>query len=78
MPALAAWSWKVGIRGDGSGGELNSLNVAAQEMRIRQSPFTALAFENFKRSTVSWQYEVRLLAPRLDQEFLGVRLYHQT
>jgi len=60
MPALAAWSWKVGIRGDGSGGELNSLNVATQEMRIRHSPFPALAFDNFKRSTVSSYYSEKV------------------
>src|SRR6185503_1870585 len=60
MPALTAWSWKVGIRGDGSGGERNSLNVATQEMRIRDSPVPALAFDNFKRSTVSLYYSKKV------------------
>jgi hypothetical protein len=60
MPALEAWSWKVGIRGDGSGGELNSLKVAAQEMRIRQTPVTALAFDTFKRSPVSFHYSKKV------------------
>ena len=50
IPALAAWSWKVGMRGDDSGGELNSFNAATHKMRIRQNPVAALVFENLNEA----------------------------
>ena len=66
------------MRGDDSGGELNSINAATHKMRIRQNPVAALVFENLKRSTVfSWPVKIGLLAPGLNQRFFGVQRYYQ-